>query len=140
MDLNENTLFGLAISVVILGLGISMFFIRNYVGYGAIVLAIGLMTSALIIANGPKKVRQTRNDSTFQSENAHPIIVDLTATEPITGSPQIMEDITTQDTQTADVAQSRQSEEPIASETTQEPQSNPEEPKKEEDPIAATPS
>ncbi len=46
---NEAIIFALVIGAVILGIGLAMFFTRPYTGFGAVVLAIGLMTLSLIL-------------------------------------------------------------------------------------------
>ncbi len=46
---NEAILIAMIIGATILGIGLAMFFNRPYTGYGAVVLAIGLMTLSLII-------------------------------------------------------------------------------------------
>lgn len=46
---NEAILIAIIIGAVILGIGLAMFFNRPYTGFGAVVLAIGLMTLSLIL-------------------------------------------------------------------------------------------
>lgn len=46
---NAAILLAIIIGAVILGIGLAMFFIRPYTGFGAVVLAIGLMTLSLIL-------------------------------------------------------------------------------------------
>jgi len=46
---SEAILIALIIGAVILGVGFALFFIRPYTGFGAVVLAIGLMTISLIL-------------------------------------------------------------------------------------------
>jgi len=57
---NEDILLGMTIASIILGIGISMFFIPSYTGYGAVVLAIGMMTLALMITARPKVIERVR--------------------------------------------------------------------------------
>lgn len=135
---NEDTLLGLAIGAIIVGLGISMLFMRGYVGDGAVVLAIGLMTLALVTAVRSEKVVPAGSD-VMLPEPTKSISIDLTQTEPITQPSQNVENLQAQGTQNVDVTLSEPSEGPTATEATQQSQQSSEEPRKEE-PIEATAS
>jgi len=132
---DEDTLLGLAIGAIILGLGFSMLFIRNFTGDGAVVLSIGLMTLAIVIAIRSEKAWRVKRETALPQRQPEP-------TKPVITPSQSVENIVTQSAQTTNVAQSQlpQKAEPIVTEAVQQPQPSSEAPKKEEEPIAATPS
>jgi len=67
MDLNnEDVLLGMTIASVILGIGLSMFFFQPYTGYGAVVLAIGMMTLALMITARPRVIERVKREIVLQ--------------------------------------------------------------------------
>ena len=53
---NVDVLIGMTIASIILGIGLSMFFIHAYTGYGAVVLAIGMMTLSLMVTARPRVI------------------------------------------------------------------------------------
>lgn len=58
----ENTaiLLAMIIGAVILGIGLAMFFNRPFTGYGAVVIAIGLMTLSLILTMRAEEIIHLR--------------------------------------------------------------------------------
>jgi len=70
---NEDVLLGMTIASIILGIGLSMFFIQPYTGYGAVVLAIGMMTLALMITARPRVIERVKREIVLQpSKQAEP--------------------------------------------------------------------
>jgi len=70
---NEDVLLGMTIASIILGIGLSMFFIHPYTGYGAVVLAIGMMTLALMITAKPRVIERVKREIVLQpSRQAEP--------------------------------------------------------------------
>jgi len=70
---NADVLLGMTIASVILGIGLSMFFINPYTGYGAVVIAIGMMTLALMITARPKVIERVKREIVLQpSKQAEP--------------------------------------------------------------------
>lgn len=63
---NVDVLLGMTISAIILGIGLSMFFIQPYTGYGAVVLAIGMMTLALMITARPRVIERVKREIVLQ--------------------------------------------------------------------------
>jgi len=63
---NVDVLLGMTIASVILGIGLSMFFIPPYTGYGAVVLAIGMMTLAVMITARPRVIERVKREIVFQ--------------------------------------------------------------------------
>jgi hypothetical protein len=67
MDLeNEDVLLGMTIAAIILGIGLSLFFIYPYTGYGAVVIAIGMLTLALMITARPRVTQQVKREVVLQ--------------------------------------------------------------------------
>lgn len=85
-DENEAIIIALLIGAVILGIGLAMFFNRPFAGYGAVVLAIGLMTLSLIITMRAEEIIHLKIYSNpAQSESIAEISVEPpTSTEPAT--------------------------------------------------------
>jgi len=85
-DENEAIIIALLIGAVILGIGLAMFFNRPFAGYGAVVLAIGLMTLSLIITMRAEEIIHLKIYSNpAHSENIAEISVEPpTSTEPAT--------------------------------------------------------
>lgn len=70
---NVDVLLGMTIGSIILGIGLSMFFIQPYTGYGAVVLAIGMMTLALMITARPRVIERVKREIVLQpSKQAEP--------------------------------------------------------------------
>jgi len=70
---NVDVLLGMTIASIILGMGLSMFFIQPYTGYGAVVLAIGMMTLALMITARPRVIERVKREIVLQpSKQAEP--------------------------------------------------------------------
>jgi len=70
---NVDVLLGMTIASIILGIGLSMFFIHPYTGYGAVVLAIGMMTLALMITARPRVIERVKREIVLQpSKQAEP--------------------------------------------------------------------
>jgi len=70
---NQDVLLGMTIASIILGIGLSLFFIRPYTGYGAVILAIGLMTLALMITARPRVIARVKREVVLQpSRRAEP--------------------------------------------------------------------
>jgi len=112
---NVDVLLGMTIASVILGIGLSMFFIHPYTGYGAVVLAIGMMTLALMITARPRVIERVKKEIVLQpSKQAEPT--------PITPPKEVK----SEETQTVESTQ------PSPEEKAPE--------KQEEKPITATPS
>jgi hypothetical protein len=146
---NEDVLLGMTIAAIILGIGGSLFFINPYTGYGAVVLAIGMMTLALMITARPRVIERVRREIVLQPTKqaeptpiTPPTFVIPTAEPPKQVSPEARNEQATptttsenSHTEEATPAQEIKSEETQTAESTQ---SKPE--KKEEEPITATPS
>jgi len=70
---NVDVLLGMTIAAIILGIGVSMFFIYPFTGYGAVVLAIGMMTFALMITARPRVIERVKREIVLQpSKQAEP--------------------------------------------------------------------
>jgi predicted lipid-binding transport protein (Tim44 family) len=70
---NVDVLLGMTIASIILGIGISMFFMHSYTGYGAVILAIGMMTLALTITARPRVIERVKREIVLQpSRQAEP--------------------------------------------------------------------
>lgn len=63
---NVDVLLGMTIASIILGIGLSMFFIHPYTGYGAVVLAVGMMTLALMITARPRVIERVKREIVLQ--------------------------------------------------------------------------
>jgi len=63
---NVDVLLGMTIASIILGIGLSMFFIQPYTGYGAVVLAVGMMTLALMITARPRVIERVKREIVLQ--------------------------------------------------------------------------
>jgi len=63
---NVDVLLGMTIASIILGIGVSMFFINPYTGYGAVVLAIGMMTFAIMITARPRVIERVKREIVLQ--------------------------------------------------------------------------
>jgi len=63
---NVDVLLGMTIGAIILGIGLSLFFIQPYTGYGAVVLAIGMMTLALMITARPRVIERVKREIVLQ--------------------------------------------------------------------------
>lgn len=63
---NVDVLLGMTIASIILGIGLSMFFIQPYTGYGAVVLAIGMMTLAIMITARPRVIERVKREIVLQ--------------------------------------------------------------------------
>jgi len=160
---NEDVLLGMTIAAVILGIGLSMFLLPNYTGYGAVVLAIGMMTLALMITARPKVIERVKREVVFQpARRAEPAPITpptivIPSPQPSTqAAPESQKEeastttAVTEPTQTQETiplppqeAQSTETQ-TVESQPTQQPQQpQPEEKppeKKEEEQIPATPS
>jgi len=127
---NEDVLIGMTIASIILGIGLSMFFIHPYTGYGAVVIAIGMMTLALMITARPRVIERVKREVVLQpSRQPEPA--------PIT-PPTIVIPSSESSTQVSMPSQEGKSEETQTVESTQ-PQPEEKAPeKKEEELITAT--
>lgn len=67
--INEDEAFwaGIAVAVMMLGGGFSMLFLQTFTGFGAVVLALGLMTMALTIQMRAKPVDEYVASSLYES-------------------------------------------------------------------------
>ena len=127
---NEDVLLGMTIASIILGIGLSMFFIHPYTGYGAVVLAIGMMTLALMITARPRVIERVKREIVLQpSKQAEPT--------PIT-PPTFVIPSPTPSTEVSAESQSEQASTATATEHPQTEEKAPE--KKEEEQITTTPS
>jgi hypothetical protein len=63
---NIDVLLGMIIGCIILGLGLSLFLNRTYTGYGAVVLAIGMMTLSLMITARPRVIERVKRENMLQ--------------------------------------------------------------------------
>jgi len=59
---------GIAVAVMMLGGGFSMLFLQTFTGYGAVVLALGLMTMALTIQMRAKSIEQFETRTLYESQ------------------------------------------------------------------------
>jgi len=62
---NVDVLLGMTIASIIIGIGLSMFFISHY-NDGAVVLAIGMMTLALMITARPRVIERVKREIVLQ--------------------------------------------------------------------------
>ena len=115
---NVDVLLGMIIGSIILGMGLSIFVINPHNEDGAVVLAIGMMTMALMITARPRVIERVKREFVLQPSTA------------LVSHPQ---------TEEATPPQEGESEENQAVESNQ---SQPEEnaPQKQEELIATTPS
>jgi hypothetical protein len=135
---NLDVLLGMTIASIILGIGLSMFFIPPYTGYGAVVLAIGMMTLALMIVARPRVIERVKREIVFQpSRQVQP--APITPPTFVIPSPQPSTEVPakSQDEQTPATTVTEQ---PPKEEATQ-PQTEEKAPeKKEEELVTQTPS
>jgi len=151
---NQDVLLGLTIASIILGIGVSMFFIQPYTGYGAVVLAIGMMTLALMITARPRVIERVKREIVLQpSKQVEPTPISpptfvIPSTEPST---QVSTESQSEEAPTPAVTEQPATEEaappqeikPEEPQTVEPAQPQPEEKapeKQEETPIAATPT
>jgi len=73
---NEAILVAMIIGAVILGIGLALFFNRPFTGFGAVVLAIGLMTLSLIITMRAEEIIHLKIYPTASSENVAKVSVE----------------------------------------------------------------
>lgn len=67
MELNNiDVLLGMIIACIILGMGLTLFFSQGYTGYGAVVLAIGMMTMSLMITARPRVIERVKREKMLQ--------------------------------------------------------------------------
>jgi len=134
---NVDVILGMIIASIILGIGVSMFFIHPYTGYGAVVLAIGMMTLALMITARPRVIERVKREIVLQpSRQAEPAPITpptivIPSPEPST---QVSAQSQSEQASTATVTEHPQTEEAAP------PQEEKATEKKEEEPITATPS
>lgn len=140
---NVDVLLGMTIASIILGIGLSMFFIQPYTGYGGVVLAIGMMTLALMITARPRVIERVKREIVLQpSKQAAPTpITPPTFVIPSpTPSTEVSAESQSEQASTATVSEYPQTEETQTVEPTQ-PQPEEKAPeKKEEELITTTPS
>jgi len=152
---NADVLLGMTIASVILGIGLSMFFIYPYTGYGAVVLAIGMMTLALMITARPRVIERVKREIVLQpTRQAEPTPITpptfvIPTSEPstqVSDESQSEEASTTTPTeqpQTEEVAQPqevRPEETQTVEPTKPQPEEKPSEKQQEEELIPASPS
>ena len=71
MELNNiDVLLGMIIACIILGMGLTLFFSQGYTGYGAVVLAIGMMTMSLMITARPRVIERVKRENMLQPTKA----------------------------------------------------------------------
>jgi type IV secretory pathway VirB10-like protein len=63
---NVDVLLGMIIGCIILGIGLSLFFTQSYTGYGAVVMAIGMMTLSLMITARPRVIERVKRENMLQ--------------------------------------------------------------------------
>lgn len=105
---------GMAVATMMLGGGFSMLFLYAFTGFGAVVLALGLMTMALIIQMRAKAVDQVEYPTPYESRVSTP-------TKPIVSQRETTE---TQTKPTSEPALERaqteeKTDQPLATEPTQ---------------------
>jgi len=134
---NVDVILGMIIASIILGIGLSMFFIHPYTGYGAVVLAIGMMTLALMITARPRVIERVKREIVLQpSRQAEPAPITpptivIPSPEPST---QVSAQSQSEQASTTTVTEHPQTEEAAPPQEEKAPE------KKEEEPITATPS
>jgi len=127
---NVDVLLGMTIASIILGIGLSLFFIQPYTGYGAVVLAIGMMTLALMITARPRVIERVKREIVLQpSKQAEPA--------PIT-PPTFVIPSQTPSTQVTPPQKARSEEKQTVESTQPQPEENA--PEKQEELTTATPS
>jgi len=152
---NVDVLLGMTIASIILGIGLSLFFIQPYTGYGAVVLAIGMMTLAVMITARPRVIERVKREIVLQpTRQAEPtpvtpptiVIPSPESSAQVSAeeqSEQVQSATATEPTQTEE-ATPHQAVEPEETQTVESAQPQPEEEKapeeKEEEPITITPS
>jgi len=114
---------GIAVAVMMLGGGFSMLFLQAYTGYGAVVLALGLLTMALTMQMRAKPIEQIEAMASFESRV-------LTPTPPIE-SPR--ETVETQPT--PEPAHEVETEPSQSSESTESAEPEPSEPAESVEPV-----
>jgi len=153
---NVDVLLGMTIGAIILGIGLSMFFIQPYTGYGAVVLAIGMMTLALMITARPRVIERVKREIVLQPTRqteptpVTPPTIVIPSPEP---SAQVSAEGQSEQVQSATLTEDQQTEEantpeevkPEETQTVESTQPQPAEEdnapeKKEEELITATPS
>ena len=136
---NVDVLIGMTIASIILGIGLSMFFIQPYTGYGAVVMAIGMMTLSLMVTARPRVIERVKREI-VQPTPVHIPNNDTLQPEP-TPTPQVetQSDQLSATTPTPVAEEQLQKEEKQTLEPTQpQPPENP--PAQVEEPIAAPPN
>jgi len=142
---NVDVILGMTIASIILGIGLSMFFIQPYTGYGAVVLAIGMMTLSLMITARPRVVERVKREIVFQpTKQTEPTQTPTNSSNVIAPQPEPTPP-TQVENQSEQASASTPSTEPLQKEEkpTAEPMpSQPPEshPAQIEEPVAATPS
>jgi len=151
---NEDVLLGMTISAIILGIGLSMFFIHPYTGYGAVVLAIGMMTLALMITARPRVIERVKREFVLQppkQAEPTPITPPTFVILPPEPSTQVSDESQSEQAPTSTVSEHPPAEEatppqevkseetPTVESTQPQPEEKPPE-KKEEELVTATPS
>jgi len=139
---NIDVLLGMIISCIILGIGLSLFFTQAYTGYGAVVLAIGMMTMSLMITARPRVIERVRRENMLQPTK--PIISTPTINPPNNPIvPQNNEPVPApaENNNEPSHANEMQPTQPIQPEQPTQPQTQENAPEQKETPVAvATPS
>ena len=91
---NVDVLLGMIIGCIILGIGLSLFFTQSYTGYGAVVMAIGMMTLSLMITARPRVIERVKRENMLQPIKQTPSIPVTTPTPPMNiVTPQVNEPV-----------------------------------------------
>jgi len=139
---NIDVLLGMIIGCIILGIGLSLFFTQAYTGYGAVVLAIGMMTMSLMITARPRVIERVKRENMLQPTK--PIISAPAITSPNSPmAPQNNEPASTptENSNEPSHANEMQPTQPIQPSQPQTQESAPEQKEKQETPVpVATPS
>ena len=142
---NVDVILGMTIASIILGIGLSMFFIQPYTGYGAVVLAIGMMTLSLIITARPRVIERVKREIVFQpSKQTEPTQTTTNSSNVIIPQPEPtpptqVENQSEQASASTPSTEQLQKEEKQTTEPTQ-PQLPESPPAQIEEPVAATPN
>jgi len=135
---NVDVLLGMIIGCIILGIGFSLFFTQSYTGYGAVVMAIGMMTLSLMITARPRVIERVKRENMLQPLKQTPQV--HTTNPPINiATPQVNELAPTQAENQNEPPQKNEAQ-PIEPAQPQTQESQESAPEQKTEPVAVAPS
>jgi len=135
---NVDVLLGMIIGCIILGIGLSLFFTQSYTGYGAVVMAIGMMTLSLMITARPRVIERVKRENMLQPLKQTPSVP--TATPPINiVMPQVNEPVQTPPENLNEPPQKNEGQ-PVEPAQPQTQESHESAPEQKTEPVAVAPS